>query len=54
MSPPMGGPLTHALIGGVQPRTGWWAPVTQRYIDGVGTTVQGTRFATATFLHSLP
>ena len=46
------GPLTHALIGGVQPKQGWWAPVAQCHIEEVGTTAQGTRFAAVTVPHS--
>jgi hypothetical protein len=35
--------LIHALIGGVQPHTGWWAPVAQHiYKEGAG--ALGTRF----------
>jgi hypothetical protein len=30
------GPLTLALIGGVQPNYGWWAPIAQRYKEEGG------------------
>jgi hypothetical protein len=36
-------PLSHALIGGVQPKYGWWAPVAALYKE-VGAGAHSTRF----------
>jgi hypothetical protein len=46
-------PLSHALIGGVQPKYGWWAPVAALYKE-VGAGAHDTRFAVASRPTNIP